>query len=74
VWPLQSWIFINETKGLELIRLATNRLYLDMRIDDHSSTLEWRDDLNLEDKHGLVAMMHAQARLLTARKQSKFRS
>jgi hypothetical protein len=65
---------MDETRGLELIRLATNRLYLEMRIDDHHSTLEWRDDLNLEDKHGLVAMMNAQARLLAARDQSQFRS
>jgi hypothetical protein len=65
---------MDETRALELIRLAANRLYLEMKIDDHRSALEWKDDLNLEDEHGLVAMMHAQARLLAARDQSNYRS
>jgi hypothetical protein len=62
---------MDDTSALELIRLATNRLYLEMKIDDHRSTLEWKDDLNLEDKHGLVSMMHTQARFLAARGQEK---
>jgi hypothetical protein len=59
--------FMDDTKALELIRLASNRLYLEMKIDDHRSTLEWKDDLNFEDKHGLVSTMQAQAKLLAGR-------